>query len=324
MKELLPAFKSLGLFLGQKLDGLSDQIRKLSLEVRDSRKRVDLDLSTLVIEKLQDTQSLNIDRISKTMEKTGKEYSANLAKIAAALSKISQTEQEDSDDAHERAMLVLLQDIAGGQENLARVLSKDSTSELKAILKQLIDATKANKPHPEREDDYTPIVSALQKLDECMNEVKQAVRATDAREKIADLAAAVRDLASKKQTDTFKLEDSQFRTLAQAGNSVSVAGPLTARNVEITNVAMAAANTQYSHTFGSNVVSWVIKLRSQNTLLLYSFTTGTLPTSGDGTAYATVPQNGLQSQQGVEWSGKTIYLQTPGTSQVAEIIEYTA
>ena len=127
--------------------------------------------------------------------------------------------------------------------------------------------------------------------------------------------------------DTFKLEEMQLRKLAGANRGISVdGGQMAARNVAITNLALTATNTQYSYTFPANTTAFTIKLRDQGTLAFYSFTTGTLPVvggGGDASKYATIPQNYLQSQEGVDWSGKVIYLGSETASQVAEITVFT-
>lgn len=122
---------------------------------------------------------------------------------------------------------------------------------------------------------------------------------------------------------TFKLDEMQVRAMS-SGGVTTTGGVLAARNVTLTNVALTTANTQYTHTFGANVVSWQIRVRDTDVPLLVAFTTGKLPTSGDGAAYFTVPAYYIQETNGVDWSGKKIYLQTGSASQVAEIIEYRA
>jgi len=117
-----------------------------------------------------------------------------------------------------------------------------------------------------------------------------------------------------------KLDEMQMRALTASRSGGG--GVMPARKVTVANTSMALANTEYSYTFPANTVSWSVKLRSQNTLLLYSFTTGKLPTSGDGSAYMTAPQNFVQSQDGVDWSGKTIYVQTGSASQTLEVTSY--
>lgn len=141
------------------------------------------------------------------------------------------------------------------------------------------------------------------------------------------LEAILTALGGIKPMDTFKLDEMQLRKLAGASKGISVdGGKMAARNVSLTNLALTATNTQYSFTFPANTVAFTIKLRDQGTLAFYSFTTGTLPVVGGGgnaSKYATIPQNFLQSQEGVDWSGKVIYLGAESASQVAEITTYT-
>ncbi len=141
------------------------------------------------------------------------------------------------------------------------------------------------------------------------------------------LEAILLALGGIKPIDTFKLDDMQLRKLAGASKGVSVnGGNLAARNVAITNLALTATNTQYSFTFPANTTFYRLKLRDQGVLTFYSFTTGTLPLvggGGDGTKYTTIPQNFVQSQEGVDFSGKVIYFGSESASQVLEIEVYT-
>lgn len=127
-----------------------------------------------------------------------------------------------------------------------------------------------------------------------------------------------------KPKDTFKLDDMQMRALATAGSGGTPGGTLAPRSMRITTVTMASANTEYTHTLSANCTGYFIKLRAQNVLLLLATSTGTLPTSGDGSAYLTVPQNGMLSPMGLDVGGRTLYLQTGSASQVAEIQEFIA
>jgi hypothetical protein len=124
---------------------------------------------------------------------------------------------------------------------------------------------------------------------------------------------------------TFKIDAMQMRALSSSQKGiVTTGGVMAARNVAVINVALDTANTEYTHTFGSNVVSWQLRVRDTDVPVLAAHMAGKLPTSGDGTAYFTVPAYYIQSNDGLDWSGKKLYLQTGSASQVAEIIEYRA
>lgn len=106
---------------------------------------------------------------------------------------------------------------------------------------------------------------------------------------------------------TFKIDEMQVAKMAQGGGS-GMAPMTMATRVSNTTVAISDAATEASYTFPAGTVGWLIKLRDQGTLGYYSWTTGKLPTSGDGSTYMTIPQNFLRSQQDVEYGGKTMYL----------------
>jgi hypothetical protein len=123
---------------------------------------------------------------------------------------------------------------------------------------------------------------------------------------------------------TVKLDEMQLRQISQGGGTTVVGGgeQLMARRVSNATLTLTNANQEYSYEFPSNTVMWRLKARAQNAQILYSWATGTLPTSGTGSAYMTLPQNFLDSRQGVEFSGKTIYLQSPTAGTVVEIEVY--
>lgn len=326
--QFLQALKEVARYLGQKLDELKSELRdsnrKVVEEVRDSKKTIELDLTTRAIEKLQETSDLNINKIAKSLETVAKEEGARLKELTTVITKLEEAVRSETSDTQ------ILREVSDSLTSIADLMREDMSEdknenmceEMRMCTDKIIEAVKAVELQ-ETEDDYTPVLDGLTALATGLADLKATIIATDTSKHINEVHTAIKALKLD-VPKTISIEDSQFRALRQSGGSVGVTGPLQARNVEITNVDMTTANTQYSHTFGSNVTSWIIKLRSQNTLLLYSFTTGKLPTSGDGLSYATVPQNGLQSQDGVEWSGKTIYLQTGAASQVAEIIEFSA
>lgn len=138
---------------------------------------------------------------------------------------------------------------------------------------------------------------------------------------VATVLAALRG----KTQDTFKLDDMQFRTLSVRGGGGTNPGILAARRVSITNLSMTSANTQYSHTFSANTVAWRIRVREVGDIpVLVAFASGKLPTSGDGSAYFTVPAYYVEQNSGMDWGGKTIYVQTASASQVLEIVEHRA
>ena len=96
-----------------------------------------------------------------------------------------------------------------------------------------------------------------------------------------------------------------------------------AQNWAIATVAITTANTEYSYTFPANTVCWTLKLRGTVAVLYYASETGKLPVSGDNSDYLTLYVSGARSQDGVEWSGKTMYFESNTASQVVELEIFT-
>lgn len=167
------------------------------------------------------------------------------------------------------------------------------------------------------------ITSSIDNLSDIM--MKKGKEENPQLNKLIDLMEKV---AKKKFVvpDTFKLEENQLRQLRTGGTTVVGGGSggsmIAATKATMANVAMAAADTEYSYTLPKGTTSFYIKIRSQNTKLLFAWAQGKLPGSGDGTAYMTIPQNGMQSRPGLDLSGKTIYFESAGTTQVCEIESY--
>lgn len=139
---------------------------------------------------------------------------------------------------------------------------------------------------------------------------------------IGAVEAAVKNLALP---TTFKIDQNQMRALTGSFSSMpTYPGPMSARNVVTANVALTSSSTEYSYTFPANTQKWSLKLRDQGTLAYYAFVSGKMPAGGDSSNYVTISQNYVHSPDGVDWSGKVIYLGAESASQVAELTVYTA
>lgn len=161
--------------------------------------------------------------------------------------------------------------------------------------------------------DMTAMENLLISLSSAVKEGNKAIATlgTQFKEAIAGL--------SLNTPDTIKIDEMQLRSLRSSSDRMPMQGGLPiATRVSNTTVAAASPSSEYSYTFPAGTLGWVLKLRDQGTLAYYSWTTGKLP-SGDGTAYLTIPQNFLRSQEGVDYSGKTIYLGAESASQTFEI-----
>lgn len=175
---------------------------------------------------------------------------------------------------------------------IVALLKKQKPTDFKGVEKLLTELAG-------KKDDSKPILAALASLTEAVNKMQ------------GNKPIKIDEMQMK------ALTTSQIPLMTNGGN-------LAARSATVTNTSLSSANTEYSYTFPANTVNFVIKLRAQNVVLLYSWTTGKLPTSGDGTAYMTAPQGFIRGQNDLDVSGKTIYLQTASSSQTAEIEVFKA
>lgn len=190
------------------------------------------------------------------------------------------------------------------------------TSELRAEFATLKQAAQSFKG-----PNLIKIENALDALYVCIEE-KISSQTKDLSTRLSAIEDAIKALKFNAPS-TLKLDDQQFRQLSNSGGTTT-GGALAGRNVRTTNISLTAANTEYSYTFPSNTVAFTIKLRDQGTLAYYAWVTGKMPAGGDSSNYMTIPQNYLRSIDGVDYSGKTIYLGAESNSQVAEVEVITA
>jgi len=120
-----------------------------------------------------------------------------------------------------------------------------------------------------------------------------------------------------------RIDQSQIASIVHGGGIGSVTGgEIQPSKVVVTNVAMADADTEYSHTFTKGTVGFRISLRGQGTITYYAWESGVLPVSGDASAYMSLEQNHELVREKLDLGGKTIYMEVPTATQVAEIEEY--
>jgi len=331
-QTIIKIFKELGQFLGKKLDAVAESVRntpqKIQVDMSDTSKR---------IEELKKELTKQISDLSEVLSKATRENYKGVQSATVSLSK-SLADLENELNGKEFNITVpdlspAITDLKTNIAFLVNSLSKinnDNAKEMansfsasnEKISNSLNDLQKIEIPNIKNtEKILTKIYGCVEKIEKTMAGQLQFLK-----EEFNLIVKAVESI-SFNVPDTFKLEEMQLRKLAGASKGISVdGGKMAARNVAITNLALTATNVQYTFTFPANTVSYRIKLREQGFLTYYSFTTGTLPTiggGGDGTKYFTIPQNFIQSQEGVDFSGKIIYFGSESASQVLEIEVYT-
>lgn len=269
---------------------LANEFRGLRNDIRENGKKVDLTLSAETIAKLNEGDTRKFGSMLRGFETIGNSFKLAVAQLVSSMDKLRSTIADKNND------------------------------DVVAAVKSLETATKANKPEKVDVSGFDKVVQGQKDLQAAVYNSGKAT--TEAVSTLAGMIAQLIEKPFPSFPSEMKLNRDQVAMISRSGGGIGGSGVKPATKVTMANTAMASANTEYSYTFPANTTGWDVKLRSQDTLLYYAWETGKLPGSGDGSAYATVPQNGLQARDNVEWSGKTIYLETSGTSQVAEIVSY--
>lgn len=332
--QFLQALKEVGQFIGRKLDDLrtdtNEQFRKLRDDVRDSQKTVQLDLTTRAIEKLQDSSNININQVVKALEKVSLQEGARLIELTNVITKLKDAvESDNSETTLLRGILGELESMAAVQRKAGEKDDQQLSREMREGLKAVVASIKESRPKEPKPTDMTPVVRAVGELKAAVQDLITVVGKTNSNDGMAQLIATMKALKIE-VPKTIKIDGDQFRELRNVGNTgggmvvATGASALQARTAQVANVAMATANTEYSYTFPANTVGFELRVRDTDVPLLIAYETGKLPTSGDGSAYFTVPAYFVEKTPGIEWSGSTIYVQTGSASQVLEVISYTA
>jgi hypothetical protein len=311
--NIIKAFKELATYLGGKFDALS-----LSIKNNPQNIRIDMGDATKKMEHVAHSTSELLSGLEAFVksEKVSREQTLEI------ISAVQQTVEAQS-----RALTST--DSNGKLEEIRKAL----VSIEGAVGKKSFDYSEQKKTNKLLADMIRAVGSiSLEERDVDFSSVERAIKDIKIPEKVyiepdfyEKMNALLKAVANIKLPSTFKLDDMQYRALATPSVTVAGGGGMpSATKVTMANLAMPNADTQYAYSFPANTLSWELKLRAPNTILYYSFIDGTLKESGDGSLYGTIPQSFFRSHDGVEWSGKTIYLEHGSASaQVAEITVYT-
>jgi hypothetical protein len=88
-----------------------------------------------------------------------------------------------------------------------------------------------------------------------------------------------------------------------------------ASEVRITNATLATQNTEYNHTLITNMRGIIIRTRGFEELKI-AFV------SGDSSIkYTTIPKGSSLSLDGLDFTGKILYMQSPNNNVIVEILE---
>ena len=304
---ILKAFKELGQFIGKKLD-------EVTASVRSTPQKIQIDMSE-TSNKMGEVKNEITKLIEVIANQPMPESSiTQLERIRTAIKEIEMPEMKMMD--HSKDLAKIVQSI---DKQTKELKPKEKDGKEEKLLASIVDAIN-NIEIPAVD------LSGLKKLGDKLDILIKKEQSTVAVESKLDTLIEKISNISLSVPSTFKLDEMQMRALSNRGISAGGQAVQPARNVTLTNLALTLTSAEYSYTFPANTTRWTIKLRDQGTLGYYSYTTGKLPTvggGGDGGNYATIPQNFLQSEDNVDWTGKVIYLGAESASQVAEITVYT-
>ena len=235
--------------------------------------------------------SKSIDKFGGFMEASANSQARTLAKLGAQFEAATQRMEKPTFDVAVDLdpLRAELQVIASKVEMLAKKNGPDLRS-TEVLLKLILDSIKENSPKEFPIDALDVVFKGL------------------------------------KPKDSVKFDDKQMASLMAAMTNRGFAtdgGTKSATEWQVNTVTLTSANTEYEYTFPANAISWSLKLRGTTGILYYASATGKMPTSGDGTAYITVPAGAARSQDNVEYGGKKMYFQSDTASQVVEIDVFT-
>lgn len=286
-------------YIGQKLDAIL-----VAIQSKEQNLNIDLGKSSKQLEDaaVSLTQLVSEMRSNENTKAMGQELAA-LQSIGHQMSALSDTIKKT-----------------------APVMDKKETKRTNKLIGQLIKSVdKAYAPEINVDVDMEELKAIATGIDTLNKGITLSLNKNNPQ--LDRLIELMEKVAAKKfkVPDVIKLEENQLRqlrTVGMSGGSGGGASMLAAMKATMANVAMTVADTEYSYTLPKGTTSFYIKIRSQNTKLLFAWEAGKLPGSGDGTAYMTIPQNGMQSRPGLDLSGKTIYFESAAATQVCEIESY--
>jgi hypothetical protein len=302
MEPQLKALKELGEYLGKKLDLINENVRK-----GDSK--VEVNMGELSNQKIADTIENAVSPFVQNTVESQAETLRLLDQIGSALGELNKCMDKMPD----------------AMQMDAKTLAAIKNPEVPTLLKEAIKAVKAIKIPEQKPVDLSKIKPTdTSRIEQGLRAVQDQIDAGNAqiKELFTKLTEAIAAI-SLKVPDTFKLDDMQIRAISTSRMPLNPA-PLAPRRINVVTVSASSANTEYSRTLSAGTTGYFIKLRAQNVILYMASATGKLPTSGDGSAYMTIPQSGYLSPMGMDVGGKTLYFNTPSASQTIEIVEYIA
>ena len=227
--------------------------------------------------------------------------------------------EDKSEERHEK----MCQEI----QNVLKAIKDIKPTDLKGTekaLKEILGAVKGIKLE-ESEVDFSEVTEGLKSIEKKIPKVsfdtlEKLIKKGFESIKLEAVHTTLKEILEQLKKPV-KIDEMQARAMSTVSIGGS-GGPPQASRVAVTNVSLTLANTEYTHTFGAGTLGFQLRIRDTSTPVLVAYTTGKLPTSGDGLAYFTVPAYFIEKNSGLNWSNKVLYVQCESAGQTLEVLEY--
>ena len=103
------------------------------------------------------------------------------------------------------------------------------------------------------------------------------------------------------------------------GDYIDVIESNPSTTITIYNLTLTNADTEYSQALPASTKQFFIKLRSQSASCRLAFISGQ---AGSGGTHIKIPANGYLSPAGLNFAATTLYIESPSSGKVAEILAY--
>lgn len=281
--------KEVGDILFHGMKGVNNQNLEKALAVLDDR-------MNKIVRTIRETD--NGDAVVAALKNMNPTFSGNVNLDTGQLEDILSRQLQSLDSVDDTTALILVQ-LNDIQDSIKAL--KDSISSIDV-------------------DIETPQIMAV------LGEIRDEIKGDEEKAALLEKFSGIEQALSKIKVDVpdkVQLSDSQFRELKQTmkGGTTRVVGgggqrPDFATKQTIANVSVDNSS-ESSYTFPGNTISFEMNITNQATKFHYAYESGKLPTSGDGSAYKTSPQNFIKSMDGVDWSNTTIYFELESSGSVS-------
>ena len=232
---LLQGLKELGTFLGGKVDTIMKSVDELTGTLRrgDLFGKIEVDLTSRAVEKLQEEKNVNINRFAEELKGASSTQEKALLSLIPHLQQLSSALVTDNQSlSNLKELQPLLGRIVSELQSVEKsvVNQKDNTThELLRRTIRAVERIKIDKP------DNRDIIKALTSVERAVNKLPPPVLSNrDVVMAIGGMGKKIDNLISRQQKfpSTIKLDHMQVSQMAQGGSAVSTREDLVPKGYE--------------------------------------------------------------------------------------------